>query len=181
MAGNSVGEEKVAGKIVEIISDITYVPTYEQRKVKTQFHNRLTDNPICEAHNATLAIVQQLVPGDRRITRWWADGGFRDWFLNRDEFRERAESLVHLALDTIEQILGDNKAQASARVSAAKLMMEVGRKMPSKSDNDTQKMLDAHISNMNEKELQEYIQKTTPRLVSQPQPNISTPQKENEE
>ncbi len=154
---------KAAQHLEIVASELTYIPSGEQRKSKSAFWARFNDNPLCEPQDITLAIALQFC-NDERLTKWWPQDGFKEWFRNRDEFRQRVEYLVHQALDSLEYVLVDPKAQASAKVNAAKLLMEVARKMPQK--NQAEQFLDEKISSMSRKELEEYIKSRTPKLIS---------------
>ncbi len=144
-----------------VASELTYMPSPEQRKAKSAFWARFNDNPICDPQDISLAIALQFA-NDERLSRWWSQSGFKEWFRNRDEFRQRVEYLVHQALDSLEYVLVDPKAQASAKVNAAKLLMEVARKMPQKQV--AEQYLDEKIGQMSKQQLQEYIRKSTKLL-----------------
>jgi hypothetical protein len=120
----------------------------------------------------TAANVQKIIP-DSRLPRWWSMYGFREWFLNEDEFKQRLEYIAHLALDTLEQILTDPDANHSARVNAAKLAFEAASKMPQK----WQKMgyLDDQIQKMDQSQLEQFIRQRSMGLVS------AGPQEDNSE
>lgn len=147
--------QKTAEKLDLAVNEITYLPGPEQRKAKSAFWTKFNDNPICDPEDVSLAVAIRF-SGDGRLSRWWSTPGFRDWFQNKDEFRQRIEYLVNLSLDSIEDILLDPKAQTSARVNAAKLLMEVARKTPSKAQ--AEKYLDEKVAQMDRKQLEEYIQ-----------------------
>lgn len=155
-------------KIVEIFtSDLTYLPTPEQRKVKSALWARFAENPLGDPSGMSLASVQKLV-NDRRIDRWWPVPGFRDWLLNREEFRERVEYLANLALDSLEGILANPEEKGMAKVNASKLLMEIARKMPPKHVKEIYS--DKRIGEMDTKQLEEYIRRHTPMLVAADNP-----------
>lgn len=140
-----------------IASDLTYLPSPEERRVKSAFHQRFQslDIPPCLMQDITLSIAQSLAP-DRRLDRWWEVPGFKEWFRNAEEFRERVEYLTSLALDAVTEILiSDDPRQASARIAAAKLMLEVGKKMPEKKA--VAVYADEKIGAMDKKQLDAYI------------------------
>lgn len=149
--------------IVEmVVSELTYIPTPEQRRVKSAFWARFSDNPIGEVGaGLTIATVARIVD-DSRIPRWWSSPGFKQWFSNENEFRDRLEYLSHKILDTLEEILVDPRGNASARVGAAKLILEAARKMPSKQQEV--KYIDAGISGMTKQQLTDYIKNNTKLL-----------------
>jgi len=162
MAGN----EKLETKLAEIITDITFIPTPEQRRVKAVLWTALTDNPAHDTARITRDLAVQLT-GDSRVGRWWdKEAGFRDWLQNKDEFRQRVEYLTQMALDTLEGVLASQDAKtASARVNAAKLLLEVANKMPQKYQKEIYH--DERIQKMSANELREYISRQT-KLVALP-------------
>lgn len=164
-------------EILEFVaSELTYLPTPEQRKAKAAFWARFSDNPLCEPEDISLPLAIQLT-GDGRLTRWWGADGFSPWFRNRDEFRQRMEYLSHLALDQLESVLAADigeKGMAAAKISAAKLIMEVTRRMPSKGG-DTAKFLDEKVSQMGPRELEEFISRKVGLLSPVATESIPTP------
>lgn len=148
-----------ASQVLEIMAnDLTYLPTAEQRKLKSAFWLRHNENPLCEPSDISITIIDRLVT-DSRLPKWWAQAGFKEWFRNQEEFRERVESMAHLALDTLMLILvTDDPRASSARVNAAKLLLEVARKLPSRTQVQD-KFADEKISSMTKAQLDAYIAK----------------------
>lgn len=147
------------GKVLE---EVVFIPTPAMRRTKAAYLAATEENPLLAGQDPTVASVQQ-VTGDTRITKWWSTPGFRDWFSNRDEFRQRVEYLANLALDTIEDILLDSEANASARNSAAKLMIEAAGKLPKGTEKE--RYADEQISSMSKKELEQFIRRKAPQLL----------------
>lgn len=149
--------------LMEIMSsELTYLPSVEQRKTKSAFWAKFNDNPLCEPQDVTTSVVLRIVQ-DERITKWWAQDGFKEWFRNIDEFRQRMEYLSHLVLDTFEEILIDPRANPSSRVAAGKIILEVARKMPAKGAAEDQ-FLDQKIQQMDRKQLEEFVRSRTRML-----------------
>lgn len=153
------GKAKRVDAVLEIIAnDLTYIPSPEQRRLKQAFWARFNDNPTCDPRQITKSIVEAFAP-DYRLDRWWPQAGFKEWFQNREEFREEVDSLVFLALDRLKRILiSEDPKMASAQVNAAKLLMDVGKKMPRVGP--MEKFADEKIAAMNAKELEAYISKS---------------------
>lgn len=147
-------QERIIEVLDYVASELTFLPSYEQRKAKSAFWARFNENPMCEPADISLAMASRFT-GDNRVSKWWNQDGFRDWFINRDEFRQRLEHLANLTLDMFEEILSDRKASAGARVSAGKVVMEVARKMPPR--HSTEKFMDEKIGEMDRKQLEEFI------------------------
>lgn len=146
-------------KLEGILEEVVFIPTPAMRKAKAAFVAAAEDNPILlqtsSEGGTSLAAVQSVV-GDSRLTKWWSTPGFRDWFNNKDEFRQRVEYLANLSLDTIEDILLDGDANPSSRMTAAKLMMEAANKLPK---GGSEKYLDAQIAEMGKRELEAYLRR----------------------
>jgi uncharacterized protein with HEPN domain len=96
------------------------------------------------------------VTGASSLKEWWGEAGFKEWFLNREEGREKLEYLFMRALDAAEDILNDPNAQASARVNMIKVIGELANKFPSKYQ---EKFSDEDINRMDEKQLRNYLEK----------------------
>lgn len=150
-------------KLVEIISDISYLPTPEQRRVKESFWRRFSDNPIADPAHISLSDASRLVPNEPKLDRWWKEPGFSEWFRNQEEFRERVNYLAQMALDALETVLTNPEEKGMAKVNASKLIMEVARKMPPRQVKEI--YVDEKISKMGRKELEEYVRRNTPRLI----------------
>lgn len=163
----------MSDNIIELVTEeLVYKPSPDQRRLKSAFWIRMNDTPLCDPKAITLAIAQKLVP-DKRLDRWWSINGFREWFTNTEEYRERTENLAHLALTALEEVLQnqDPKAQG-ARVNAAKLILETANKMPHKGIKEV--YIDDKIGKMNRNQLEEYIRRNTPELPEHIDAEISS-------
>lgn len=148
---------KTESEIVDIVtSELTYMPTDGQRRAKSAFWQRFNENPLCDPSDVSLSVVLKFVQ-DTRIEKWWGSVGFREWFQNHNEFRDRLEYLSHKILDSLEMVLDDPKAQANAKVNAAKLILEASRKLPRQAAKV--EFLDSQVASMDKKQLQEFINK----------------------
>jgi hypothetical protein len=135
-------------------TDLVFSPTPDMRRIKAAFWSKVKDNPNLVGADSTLASVQHTV-NDKRLAKWWALPGFQAWFQNGEEYKERMEYLVELALDALEHVLTDPDANASAKVSSAKLVLEATRKMPSKEDAEPSTRLET----MSRAELEDYVKR----------------------
>lgn len=148
---------KTESEIVDIVtSELTFLPTDGQKRAKSAFWSRFNENPLCDPTEVSLSIVGQFI-NDGRVEKWWSQVGFREWFTNNNEFRDRLEYLSHKILDSLEYVLDDPKAQANAKVNAAKLILEASRKLPRQAPKV--EYLDEQVASMNKKELEEFIAK----------------------
>lgn len=140
------------------LQDSVFQPTPDQRKAKSSFWAVFGTDP-----EGTLGPAENLVTalrfgGDKRIRQWWDTPGFQDWFFNRDEFRQRVEYLANLALDNLEEILTARNVTSTDKLNAIKILMQVGRKLPTgQAQADSGALPDA-ISRMTRSQLEAYIQ-----------------------
>jgi hypothetical protein len=150
------------GKLTDLLDDVSFSPTPEQRQVKARWTVKCQEDPAGDVDKVTAAQVSQTT-GDSRIVKWWGQAGFRDWFLNKAEFRERVEYLLSKALDCAETILEDSDPKmASAQVQLIKALAEIGGRGASKVKEV--KYLDADINRMSPLQLQTMITERLKRL-----------------
>lgn len=159
-----------ANILAELVGDLTFLPSPEQRKTKSAYWTLRADSPL-NSDQITLPEAQQ-VTGEGRLRKWWSLPGFPEWFANREEFRQRVEYLANLALDTAEEILLDRNINANARVQMAKLVIEAANRMPQKYQKEL--YVDEKVSQMGKKELEEYIRRASLLLTPTP-PEVAVP------
>lgn len=148
----------------QVIESVVFTPSPIQRKAKAAFWYKWNEHPFGDPADITAHTASDYA-GYSQVREWWADSRFKEWFLNRDEFRQRVEYLANLALDTAEEILLDPDASAGARVSMVKLAAELASKMPQKGFREM--LLDESIQKMNKEELEKFILDNTKRLVGE--------------
>jgi hypothetical protein len=150
-----------------LLEESTYAPSEAQRLCKIRFLSRLKDNPLLDPSSLTLEDAVQL-SGSTTLKNWWGKPGFKAWFLNLDEYRERVELAFATALDAIQDILMNTEPKAqSARVNLIKTIIELAGRMPNK---NKEKYADDEISKMTPQQLQEYIHRN--RKVIEVQPTV---------
>jgi hypothetical protein len=137
-------------------SELIFIPTPSQRQVKARLVIKLAENPIIELGSLTLAEAQQLT-GSSQLKDWWGRPGFKEWFLDQNEYRQRLEYLFSLALDAAEEILlsTDIKVQG-ARVAMIKLLAELANKTPKEAQT---RYKDEAIAKMSQAELEAFLEK----------------------
>lgn len=154
-------------KLLALVTDtadlVIFQPDASQRRAKGNFWSYFTDSDAPLPQDITLALALKF-GADRRIGAWWDSREFRDWFCNKDEFRQRLEYLTHLALDSAEEILISKTVSAQAKVAMAKLIIEAANKMPKGRADD--KFLDERVAQMDRKQLEEFIRKSVRILPS---------------
>lgn len=166
-SSQSNGQPPQTEKVTQILDDLIFAPTADQRAVKAAFWAKYANAPLLSVEKITAAYVSKLVP-DSRLARWWSLYGFKEWFLNEDEFRQRIEYIAHLGLDALEAILTDPDSNHSARVNAAKLALEAANKMPQKWQKTV--YLDDSIQKMDQAQLEQFIRQRSMGLLETSQP-----------
>ena len=150
------GPKSVEKTLQNIVSDIVFMPESSMIPVKIKFWHKFSQVALADPDNVTREMAAQY-SNDNRVTRWWSRPGFKEWFLNEDEFKQNLEELAYKALGALNDILMDPDAQAGARVNAAKLVLEAASKMPKKYEKESYK--DEKIQEMTKEQLDEYISK----------------------
>lgn len=158
----TVSANKVENALQTAVQDILFIPNPSQRRVKARFWSRYESwNSVPE--DITAAAVAQ-VTNEPAISRWWATPGFKEWFRNEDETRERLEYLFQVALDAAEEILLDPNAQASAKVNMIKTIGLLAGKEPARVAAEPQ-YLDAQVAKMDVKRLEEFVKKQALKIA----------------
>jgi hypothetical protein len=145
----------------EVIIDQIFDPNIDQRKCKSAFWVVKGDSQFGDVISQVSLAEALRVTGENKLKAWWSLPGFIDWFTNNQSFRQRAEYLADLAMDTIEEVLLNPETNPNARINAAKLMMEVAQKLPKQQAQV--KLADQFIANMDITQLKEYVLKHTPK------------------
>lgn len=141
---------------LEQMDDLLFQPSPMHQTLKAQFWARFEPSPLADEHGITLPLVQSLV-NDSRLKRYWSMPGFREWFTNKDENRERLEYLWMVGLDTAEQLLRDPLVQSGPKVNLIKLIAEVSGRLVRNAP--VEKFSDAAIDKMSETELRAFLEK----------------------
>lgn len=143
-------------KLSAIVSDVVFMPEESMVQTKVKFWHKFSQIAMADPSSISLEMALRYTD-DNRLKRWWGLNGFKEWFMNEDEFVVNIQFIAYKALNTLDEILGDSEASAAARVNAAKLALEVADKMPKKYDKIAYK--DTKIHEMDEKQLDEFIRR----------------------
>lgn len=147
------------GKAADVVS---FSPNEAQRRAKSNFWSFFASGEALPPTQVDLAIATKYA-GDRRISEWWQLEGFADWFANKDEFRQRVEFLADLALDELYRLIKNSDTQATAKVAAIRMIMDVGKKISQKAPSE-ESQVGEKIASMDKKELEEYIKSRLSKL-----------------
>lgn len=110
-----------------------YVPSSEDRRLKAEFWVKARDIlGFSPASGLTLAEASRLVSEPKRLIVAWKKPGFKEWFANGDEQRQRLEYAFELGVETLinDVLLSNDPKTSSAKVNAVKLLAELARKFP---------------------------------------------------
>lgn len=156
----TITTEKDSKALASLTEDLVFIPNPRHRQVKSKFWARYDSMNIEPSALSAAAVMD--VTGEPAIGRWWSLPGFKAWFLNQDEARERLEYLYMLALDSAEAVLLDPDANGNAKVQMVKIIAQLAGKEP----NSKERYADEEIGRMDAEKLKAYIEKTAPRLLS---------------
>jgi len=145
-------------ELQDVTAELIFVPEKEHQKLKAQFWARFSASPFADMDNVTLSQVLEKVQ-DARLRKWWSVTGFKEWFTNRDEHRERLEYLFDLGMSRAESILmQDDPKSAGAQVNLIKLIGELTGRISGRGSKD-EKFSEAKINNMSEADIQKFLEK----------------------
>lgn len=165
---SSLGEPGIAALSEEVL----HQPTDKEKRLKASFWKRIANQPLFDIQNLSYEQVRSII-GTDALKASWSQPGFKAWFCNREEYRERLEYLFELAMDAAEDILKnvDPKAQ-SARVNMVKTISELAGKL--QKGNATQNataLINGTIGQMDKAQLELYLQKNGVNLHLSAQKN----------
>jgi hypothetical protein len=141
-----------ASKTLESAVDLIYMPTDLEKRAKAEFWVKFSQGPARSTDKVTAASVAQVL-GRTTMNKSWSLPGFKDWFLNKDEFRQGVEYLQMHALQTMRDLLHDDKSDI--RHKAAKTILELGEKFSPKKPEVI--VADAKIQKMTAEDLKDYL------------------------
>lgn len=146
--------KQIVSHTVAKYSSNTFSPTDAHRRAKSAFWGHFFqsgDLPPAQLDPATAARYS----GFGEVVEWWNIAGFKEWFSNGEEFRQRVEYISNLALDTLHTVLQDTSARTGDKLAAAKMALEIAAKFPKSAPKD--QFADEKIAEMGRKELEEFI------------------------
>lgn len=141
---------------------LTFRPSRDQQIARSAFWSTFSSGDIEVPETVDLAVAIKWGL-DKRISEWWTNPAFIDWFQNRHEFHQRTEHLALSSLLHLENIISDSDANPSARVAAIKLAMELSGKLASKKTDA--EFTDKKINEMTPQQLEAFIRAKTISLV----------------
>lgn len=110
--------------ITKLIND-TFRPSEAQRRAKAALMAALTDsnNALLDPRAITLGTAIRLT-NVQTLNTWWNQPGFKDWFLNKEETKQKIKYLTDKALEAAIQVLDDpDPRTASSKVNILKILM----------------------------------------------------------
>lgn len=154
---NSHGEEASEVELLQASVELFFVPSPLQQQLKAQFWARFEPGPFADKSRLNLPLVQEHV-NDPKLKQYWGVPGFKEWFSNKDEAREKLEYLFMLASSAMEQVLLDPGANANAKANIFKNLAEMTGRL-TKGGKEADKFSDDQVNKMSEEELRKFIQK----------------------
>lgn len=135
-------------------SSNSFAPTDAHRRAKSAFwaHFFQTGELPPEAIEAATAARYS---GYNDVVEWYNLPGFREWFSNGEEFRQRIEYLSNSALDVLHEVLTNQAARTGDKLAAAKMAFEIASKFPKSAPKE--QFADEKIAEMDKKQLEEFI------------------------
>jgi hypothetical protein len=111
--------------ISKLIND-TFRPTEAQKRAKAALMAALSDpmNSLLDPKTISMTLAMRLT-GIQTLNTWWHQPGFQNWFLNKEETKQKIKYLTDKALETAVQILDDpDPRTANAKVAILRTLMQ---------------------------------------------------------
>lgn len=106
-----------------------FEPTPGQTLVKHAFWVAWREDPSVDPRSITPQDVLAVCDAPS-IDKWWRDAGFRDWFLNKEEWRGKAEAALHMWLDQTIRRLAGGMLPGSELAQLGKLLADLTGRGP---------------------------------------------------
>jgi len=146
-------------------SNLIFTPTPSMKRIKARFWTRYQETPTSQISDVTAAEIAK-VTGSAGIKNWWSKDGFKDWFLNKNEDKERISYLFDMSLEKLEDMINDPSVNAGVRLNAIKLLAEMNGNI-GKSKKQPERFADEQIEKMSESQLIEFIKEKQIKLVEE--------------
>jgi hypothetical protein len=139
------------------IDEISFCASPEQRVCKAGFWAKMGDDAVA-LNRETITLAQaRAVTGVAKLARWWPVPGFREWFINGEEWKQKLLYVIDVGLDALIDIMADdNPKTAGARVKAFEVACRLAGREPAKTKEV--RFIDKGINDMNEQQLQAFIE-----------------------
>jgi len=170
---NTTLEESPQGQVTKLADKVIFEPTSSQAKVKARFWTRFRPGPLT-AGRLTMDKVLE-VTNSAGIRKWWHEPGFVEWFMNKEEERERLKYLFNKGLDMVERIIDDPDANANAKANLFKMLAEMNGHLGKK---PVEKFADEEVAKMSEDQLAAFIEKKGFKFVKENIINVGSESKE---
>lgn len=140
----------------QAMDDISFCPSVEQRQTKAAFWAKMGDDPLAHNRDSITAAQARGVTGVAKVTRWWAVPGFREWFVNGEEWKQKLLYVIDVGLDALIDIMADdNPKTAGARVKAFEVACRLAGREPAKTKEV--RFIDKAINDMSPQQLQAFL------------------------
>jgi hypothetical protein len=149
---------KEALQIIDKEKGLTFKPTKGQRMLKTKFWNIVNTSFALEKTPSQMSNEEiGHIVESTSFVKYCQEPGFKDWFMNTNNMQQKLEYLFDLALDSVEEVLLSTDVKlGTAKVQILRVLAELGRKMPSKTED---KFADDDINRMSASELKKFLEK----------------------
>lgn len=155
--------KQAASSLVDLahqVEDALYRPTAEEMAWKAKFWET---SPTLSSELNSNDFARIL--GVQKVKQSYAKPGFKEWFLNRDDYKWRIQYLFLRAMTALEEIVENNDPKAqSARVNAIKLLIEMAGKNPKQEASSGMDEIARQIGSMDKVQLDAFLEKEGAKL-----------------
>lgn len=105
---------KAVGKVASSLG--FFVPSDDQKRLKTMFWSRWKMGPVRTSDEITAASIAQITD-TTVVEQWWKDAEFKVWFKNENSVSEEIDHNANIAIETMRQLMYNDNP--SIRLKAA--------------------------------------------------------------
>lgn len=142
-----------------IAGSAVFTPSNRQIRARNRFYDEHPGELPPDLSAA--AYVEMGAP--QALLKWWGTAGFSEWWSSPQWEKEESQRILYAAMQTVARILGDTDLPAQVQLGAAKEAREIYSKLNTTKE---QRFADESIAEMDRKQLEEYIKRNTPQLLS---------------
>lgn len=139
------------------LGQVAFCADAEHKVIKAAFWAKMADDPsVMNRESITLAQAVA-VTGCSKLRRWWNQPGFREWFVNGEEWKQKLLYIIDVGLDSLLDIFASNDPKtANARVRAFEVACRLAGREPAKTKEV--RFVDKAINEMNPAQLQAFLE-----------------------
>ena len=142
-----------------------FEPAVSDEKLKARFWEKFHGRASMVDPSSLTASEIAKVTGSTTISKKWSKPGFKEWFLNQDEERQKIRFLFNKGLSVAEDMLLNPETNANAKVNLIKMLAEITGHL--NKGNHAEKFADEAIGKMSQDQLEDYLKNKGVKITTE--------------